>query len=60
MGGFVDPEAYDSFPDGFSENDIELLRRLRKPLAAELKSLAQQRLVTDILHAYLRDMVTVN
>jgi len=40
-------------PEGFGEPDIALLRRLVKPISAELKSLTHKRLVADILHAYL-------
>ena len=42
-----------SAPEGFSETEINLLRRLRKPLCVELKSLTQKSLVQDILRAYL-------
>jgi len=40
-------------PDGFSDAEIDLLQRLRKPLCVELKSLTQKSLVEDILRAYL-------
>lgn len=40
-------------PDGFSDAEIDLLRRLRKPLCVELKSLTQKILVEVILRAYL-------
>ena len=40
-------------PGGFRDNEIDLLRRLFKPLCAELKSLTHKRLVKDILRAYL-------
>jgi adenylate cyclase len=40
-------------PDGFSDSEIDLLRRLRKPLCAEVKSLTQKGLVEVILRAYL-------
>ena len=40
-------------PDGFSDDEIDLLQRLRKPLCAELKSLTQTSLVEVILRAYL-------
>ena len=40
-------------PDGFSDTEIDLLRRLRKPLCAEIKSLTQKDLVEVILRAYL-------
>ncbi len=39
--------------DGFSDAEIDLLRRLRKPLCVEIKSLTQESLVGDILRAYL-------
>ena len=39
--------------DGFSDTEIDLLQRLRKPLCAELKSLTQKSLVEVILRAYL-------
>ena len=42
-----------STPGGFCDAEIELLRRLRKPLCVELNSLAQRSLVEDILRAYL-------
>ena len=42
-----------SAPDGFNDAEINLLRRLRKPLCVELKSLTQKILVEDILRAYL-------
>ncbi len=40
-------------PDGFSDTEIDLLQRLRKPFCAELNSLTQRRLVEVILQAYL-------
>jgi len=40
-------------PDGFSDAEIDLLQRLRKPLCVELKSLTQKSLVEVILRAYL-------
>ena len=42
-----------SAPEGFSDIEINLLRRLRKPLCVEIKSLTQKCLVEDILQAYL-------
>ena len=42
-----------SAPDGFTETEIDLLRRLQKPLCVELKNLSQRTLVNDILKAYL-------
>lgn len=44
-----------SAPEGFTEAEIELLRRLQKPLCVELKNLTQRILVNDILKAYLGD-----
>jgi adenylate cyclase len=44
-----------SATEGFSEAEIDLLRRLRKPLCVEIKNLAQRVLVNDILKAYLGD-----
>ena len=40
-------------PRGFSDAEIDLLQRLRKPFCVELKSLTQQSLVEVILRAYL-------
>jgi len=40
-------------PGGFSDAEFDLMRRLRKPLCAELKSLTQKILVEVILRAYL-------
>ncbi|MFC1681298.1 adenylate/guanylate cyclase domain-containing protein [Pseudomonadota bacterium] len=38
---------------GFSDAEIDLLQRLRKPFCVELKSLTQQSLVEVVLRAYL-------
>lgn len=40
-------------PGGLSDDDLALMRRLRLPLSAYLKTLIQRRLVDDILDAYL-------
>jgi adenylate cyclase len=40
---------------GFSDVEIELLRRVHKPLCVEIKSLTHKILVKDILRAYLGD-----
>lgn len=40
-------------PDGFSEDNLALLRMIRAPLCAQLKNLTHRRLVDDILNAYL-------
>ena len=40
-------------PNGFIDEEIELLQRLRKPLCVEVKSLAQRSLAKDILRAYI-------
>lgn len=45
-------------PGGFDDSSVELLRRLRLPLSAELKGLSQRRLVGDILRAYLGNYST--
>lgn len=42
-----------SAPDGFTEAEIDLLRRLNKPICVEVKNLTQRLLVNDILKAYL-------
>ena len=39
--------------DGFSDDDLELLCRFRLPLSVVLRYLTQNRLVDDILNAYL-------
>ncbi len=39
--------------EGFTETEIDLLRRLHKPLCVEIKNLTQRILVNDILKAYL-------
>ena len=44
-----------SAPGGFSDIDIDLLRRLHKPLCVEINSLTHKILVKDILRAYLGD-----
>ena len=44
-----------SAPGGFGDAEIDLLRRLCKPLCVELKSLTQKSLVEDILRAYVGD-----
>jgi adenylate cyclase len=44
-----------SAAEGFTEAEIDLLRRLQKPLCVELKNLTQRILVNDILKAYLGD-----
>jgi len=41
--------------EGFTEAEIDLLRRLHKPLCVELKNLSQRILINDILKAYLGD-----
>ncbi|GGB97799.1 adenylate cyclase [Marinobacterium zhoushanense] len=41
--------------DGFSDDDLALLRKLHLPLCAQLKNLTHRRLVDDILQAYLGD-----
>jgi adenylate cyclase len=38
---------------GFTEDDLSLLRSIRNPLFAELKSLTRRKLAEDILQAYL-------
>jgi len=40
-------------PVGFSDDDLDLLRRLRLPLSILLKQFAQRKLVEDILDTYL-------
>jgi adenylate cyclase len=40
-------------PDGFREEDLLLLRRLRGPLALALKHLTQAQVVDDVLDTYL-------
>ena len=42
-----------SAAEGFTESEIDLLRRLQKPLCVEIKNLSQRLLVNDILKAYL-------
>ena len=42
-----------SASEGFTEAEIDLLRRMHKPLCVELKNLTQKILVNDILKAYL-------
>jgi adenylate cyclase len=42
--------------DGFSSEEIELLRRLHKPLCVEMNNLSHKLLVRDILRAYLGDL----
>jgi len=39
--------------DGFSEHDLDLLRRMRLPLSLLFKQLAERKLVADILDTYL-------
>ena len=41
--------------DGFSDAELDLLRRLHKPLCVEINNLTHKVLVRDILHAYLGD-----
>lgn len=45
-----------SAPDGFSDTELELLRRLHKPLCVEISNLSHKNLVRDILHAYLGNL----
>ena len=42
-------------PEGFSDEELDLLRRLHKPLCVEVNNLTHKVLVRDILHAYLGD-----
>jgi len=44
-----------SAAEGFTEPEIDLLRRLHKPLCVELQSLTHKILIKDILRAYLGD-----
>ena len=41
--------------EGFSDEEVELLRRLHNPLCVEISNLTHKILVRDILHAYLGD-----
>ena len=45
-----------SEPEGFSSEEIELLRRLHNPLCVEINNLTHKLLVRDILHAYLGNL----
>lgn len=45
-----------SEPDGFSNDEIELLRRLHKPLCVEIANLTNKLLAREILRAYLGDL----
>lgn len=40
-------------PDGFSDADLALIRKIRLPLCAQVKNLTHRKLVNDILYAYL-------
>jgi hypothetical protein len=46
------PQRLDA-PEGFTETEIDLLRRLQKPLCVELKNLTQRILVSDTFAQHL-------